>query len=420
MRQVLGLKTLAKVGRIEGQNYPDKLVTAKQPRSPAAAAYRVLRTNLQFSAVDHPVCTLMVTSPGPKEGKSLVAANLAVAVAQSGKRVILVDADLWRPTQHQIFERDNADGLTTVLLQSDANPTVVLQPGPVENMSLLLSGPLPPNPSDLLVSRRMGDLIEALRRQTDVVIFDSPPVMVDADAAILAARVDSVLLVVDAGSTRRPHAQRCKEALAAVGARLSGVVLNRSTARESRYYYAEDGQRQRQRPAREPLARQFDSASERKSWQPTVSVTLTDSAPPQVFPSATPRPNETLKRTESLALRKRPKRPFSGPPASQPASTKRDVRARTVSTRRAKPAPMPQNKAVLRLAIIGAVSMLVLVAALASSLAGRPIRQVGGIATLPATMAQMQATQVTAEVARCRPFNTNVTCDRNKHCFRSI
>jgi len=321
-------------------------------------------------------------------------------VAQSGKRVILVDADLWRPTLHQIFERDNAIGLTTVLLQSDPNPTVVLQPGPAENISLLLSGPLPPNPSDLLVSRRMGDLIEALRRQTDVVIFDSPPVMVDADAAILAARMDSVLLVVDAVSTRRPHAQRCKEALAAVGARLSGVVLNRSTARESRYdYYAKDSQRQKRHPAREPLARQFDSASERKAWQPTVSVTLTDSAPPQVFPSVMPRPNEPLKRTESLAAQEAAQEAILRA-ARQPASAyEKPVRARTVGTQRVKPAPMFQNMDMLRLAIIGAVSMLVLVAALASSLVGRPTRQVGEIVTLPATIAQMQAAQVTAQVA---------------------
>jgi len=231
------------------------------------------------------------------------------------------------------------------------------------------------------------------------VIFDSPSVMVDADAAILAARMDSVLLVVDAVITRRPHAQRCKEALAAVGARLSGVVLNRSTARESRYYYAEDSQRQRRRPAREPLARQFDSASERKAWQPTVSVTLTDSAPPQVFPSAMPRPNETLKRTEGLAAQEAAQEAILRA-ARQPASAyEKSVRARTAGMQRVKPAPMPQNKAVLRLAIIGAVSMLVLVAALASSLVGRPTRQVGDIVTLPATMAQMQAAQVTAQVA---------------------
>jgi capsular exopolysaccharide synthesis family protein len=250
VRQVLGLTVLARIARIEGEDYPAKLVTARQPRSPVAAAYRVLRTNLQFSAVDRPLCTLMVTSPGPKEGKSLVSANLAVTMAQSGKRVILVDADLWRPCQHHIFEMDNTEGLTSVLLSSDANPNSALQPGPVENLSILFSGPMPPNPSDLLGSRRMGDLIETLRRQTDVVIFDSPPVMADADATILAARVDGVLLVIDSGSTRRGPAQRGKEALEAVGARLTGVVLNRLTGGERSYdyyYAAEDGQRRKRR-----------------------------------------------------------------------------------------------------------------------------------------------------------------------------
>jgi len=250
VRQVLGLTVLARIARMEGNGYPDKLVTAKQPRSPVAAAYRVLRTNLQFIAVDRPLCTLMVTSPSPKEGKSLASANLAVAMAQSGKRVILVDADLWRPCQHHIFEMDNTEGLTSALLSDDASLTPVLQQGPVENLGILLSGPVPPNPSDLLGSRRMGDLIEALRRQTDVVIFDSPPVMADADATILAARVDGILLVVDSGSTRRGPAQRSKEALEAVGARLTGVVLNRLSGDERSYYYyysEEDGQRRKRR-----------------------------------------------------------------------------------------------------------------------------------------------------------------------------
>ena len=250
VRQVLGLTVLARIARMEGEDYPDKLVTARQPRSPVAAAYRVLRTNLQFSAVDRPLCTLMVTSSSPQEGKSLVSANLAVAMAQSGKRVILVDADLWRPCQHHIFEMDNTEGLTSVLLSSDANPSSALQPGPVENLSILFSGPMPPNPSDLLGSRRMGDLIETLRQQTDVVIFDSPPVMADADATILAARVDGVLLVIDSGNTRRGPALRGKESLEAVGARLTGVVLNRLTGGERSYdyyYSAEDGQRRKRR-----------------------------------------------------------------------------------------------------------------------------------------------------------------------------
>jgi succinoglycan biosynthesis transport protein ExoP len=259
VRHELGLTVLARIARIEGQDYAEKLVTARQPRSPVAAAYRVLRTNLQFSTVDRPLRTLMVTSPNPKEGKSLISANLAVVVAQSGKRVILVDADLWRPCQQHIFEMDNTEGLTSALLSDDASVASVLRPGPVENLSILLSGPMPPNPSDLLGSRRMGDLIEALQRQTDIVIFDSPPVMADADATILAARVDGVLLIVDSGSTRRGPTQHSKETLEAVGARLMGVVLNRLSGGErSDYYYysAEDGRRRKRRSVN-PLAHLF-------------------------------------------------------------------------------------------------------------------------------------------------------------------
>jgi succinoglycan biosynthesis transport protein ExoP len=405
--RVLGLATLAKVGWIDGQGYPDKLVTAKQPRSPVAAAYRSLRTNLHFGAVDHPVSTLMVTSPGPKEGKSLVAANLAVAVAQSGKRVILVDADLWRPTLHHIFERNNASGLTTVLLQSDANSSVTLQPGSVENLSLLLSGSLPPNPTDLLGSQRMGNLIEALKQQTDLVIFDSPPVMVDADAVILARRVDSVLLVVDAASTRQPNARRCKEALTAVGAYIAGVILNRSTARESRYYYyAQDERRKGQLSAREPLARQTGLAVEGKAWQPTVSVTFTDSPSPKVLPSVKPRPSEVFKRTEEVAAQKTAQEAIFRA-ARKPAGVyqRRDVRAGTVGTQR-KSAPMSQNKAWLRWAIIGAVSVLVLIAALASSLTGRSVQQVGDQATAPATATQVRVVQATTKAVVTAPLES--------------
>jgi len=223
---------------------------------------------------------------------------------------------------------------------------------------------------------------------------------------ILARLVDSVLLVVDAGSTRRANAQRCKEALTAVGARISGVMLNRSTERETRYYYARDDRRQRQLSAREPLARQTDSAIERRSWQPTVSVTFTDNPPAKVFPSVTPGLSETLKGTEDLAQKAAQEAVSRA--ARKPASVHegKDVRARTASTRRVKSAPMLQNKAWLRLAIIGAVSALVLIAALASSLVGRPIRQVSDKATVPATSAQVPAAQATAEMvvtARSEP-----------------
>jgi len=259
VRQTLELTTLGAIARIDGKGYPGQLIVLRHPRSPVAEAYRVLRTNLQFSAIDRPLRTLMVTSASPVEGKSVTAANLAAVMAQAGKRVILVDADLRCPVQHRIFELNNNEGLTTALVQGNVDPTELLCACPIGNLSILPSGPLPPNPAELLGSQRMGDLIEALQKRADVVIFDCPPVMAVADAAILAARLDGTLLVVDSGKTRRPIAQRVKGTLESVGARLLGVVLNRLSTRSSGYYYyyySGDGQR-RQRSGRNPLARLF-------------------------------------------------------------------------------------------------------------------------------------------------------------------
>ncbi len=262
VRDVLGLATLGGIARIEGVDYPHKLVAALHPRSPIAEAYRVLRTNLQFSAVDRPMRTLMVTSPNPVEGKSVTAANLAAVMAQSGKRVILVDADMRRPVQHHVFEVGNGKGLTTLLLNGEIHTQDMLCPTPVENLLVLPCGPIPPNPSELLGSKRMGELIETLQQEADVVIFDSPPVLAVADATILATRLDGTLLVVDSGGTRRAMANRAKEALAAVGAYLPGVALNRLSSRTGGYYYyyyyyySSDGDRRRKKYSRRnPLAR---------------------------------------------------------------------------------------------------------------------------------------------------------------------
>jgi capsular exopolysaccharide synthesis family protein len=246
VRQRLGLMTLGKLLRLKGAEVSSPLVLADQPRSPAAGAYRVLRTNLEFCSIDHPLNTLMITSAGPREGKSMTAANLAIAMAQAGQSIILVDADLWNPVQHHLFELDPATGLTNVL-RGHASLKEVLQTVPIERLYVLPAGPLPPNPADLLGSRRMEYLIEALREQADVIIFDTPPTMVDADAAILAAQVDGVVIVVDAGATRRLAACHSKEALEAVGANLVGVALNRvpESGRRSSYYYTANQQPKR-------------------------------------------------------------------------------------------------------------------------------------------------------------------------------
>jgi len=257
--QALGLKTLGNIARIEGEDYPSKLVVVKYPRSPVAEAYRMLRTNLRFDDGERPLRTLMVTSAGPQEGKSITVANLAVVLAQSGKRVVLVDADLRRPSQHHIFDLDNRVGLSTILEGRDVSLADMLQATSVIGLSILPSGPLPDSPAELLGSRRMIDLVELLSEYADVVVFDSPPVMAVADATILAGRMDGTLLVVDSGSTRRGPVQRTKEALTAVGARLLGIAMNRFSSLEGgyyQYYYSsDDGQRRHHSTS--PIARLF-------------------------------------------------------------------------------------------------------------------------------------------------------------------
>ncbi len=213
-----------------------KLVTLSDPRSPVAEAYRSLRTNLEFSSLDEPLRTMVVTSPAPEAGKSTTLANLAVTIAQAGKDVILVDCDLRRPSLHDIFGVSNNTGLTSMMLD-DVTSAPPLQETGVAGLKLLTSGPLPPNPAELLGSRRMSEFIEALREQAGMVLFDAPPVVAVTDAAILASQVDGVLLILNAGVTKRDHAQRAKVALDKVNARLVGTVLNNVKLDTSLYGY---------------------------------------------------------------------------------------------------------------------------------------------------------------------------------------
>jgi non-specific protein-tyrosine kinase len=218
------------------ENRRNQLVTLSDPRSPAAEAYRSLRTNLEFSSLDEPLRTMVVTSPAPEAGKSTTLANLAVTMAQAGKQVILVDCDLRRPSLHELFGVPNNSGLTSVILDDAASPLPLRETG-VAGLRLLTSGPLPPNPAELLGSRRMADLIKTLREQADVVLFDAPPVIAVTDAAILASQMDGVLLVLNAGVTKRDHAQRARAALDKVNARIVGTVLNNEKLDTSLYGY---------------------------------------------------------------------------------------------------------------------------------------------------------------------------------------
>jgi succinoglycan biosynthesis transport protein ExoP len=249
------LSTLGGIARIEGHKYPDKLVAVHHPLSPIVEAYRVLRTNLQFSSVDRPVRTLMVTSPAPTEGKSVTLANLAVVMAQSGLKVVVVDTDMRRPVLHKIFDLPNSHGVSDAILHSNPGAVEHLLETGVDNLWLLPSGHIPPNPSELLGSERMAAVVEELKEYADVVLFDAPPTLVVADAVILSSKVDGVLMVNDAGSTRRHAAGKAVEELRRVKANLLGVVLNRLSGRRNGYYYyyhyyydqSEDGERKRRR-----------------------------------------------------------------------------------------------------------------------------------------------------------------------------
>lgn len=251
VERAMKLTTLAGISRIGGDKMSDRLITIKHPRSPISEAYRVLRTNLQFSSLDRPLQTLVVTSPNPVEGKSTTAANLAVVMAQAGKAVVLVDADLRRPVQHRVFGVDNNRGLTEVLLDGDPVLDRNLQETGVENLRLLTTGPLPPNPSELLGSQRMARLVEQLKKEADVIVFDSPPSLAVADASVLATQADGVLMVADAGHTRRKMANEAVERFRQVGANLLGVALNRLKSGRGGYsyyyyhYYYGEGKKQR-------------------------------------------------------------------------------------------------------------------------------------------------------------------------------
>lgn len=236
-----GLSTLGAIANIKAEGPPQTLITRIAPRDPISEAYRVVRTNLSFSAVDKGLRSLLVTSSSPGEGKSTTTANLAIVMAQTGMRVILVDADLRRPVQHKIFEKPNNQGLTTAVLDSETPVSQHIQETAVPYLSLMSSGPIPPNPAELLNSQRMAQVLNELQEIADVVLIDTPPVLTVADASILGALVSGCLLVINTGKTRRDTFIGAAERLERTGATLFGVVLNRlaldKRGYNSYYYY---------------------------------------------------------------------------------------------------------------------------------------------------------------------------------------
>ncbi len=198
------------------------LITLTDPHSAAAEAYQSLRTGIEFSGLEHPLCTLLLTTADSSAEKSIAVANLAVAMAQAGDTIIVVDGDLRRPQQHEIFGVSNQQGLSTWLGGSGPAP---LQKTSVSGLSLLPAGPVPASPVALLSGKRLGDALAELRSQADYVLCDAPPLLAVTDAAIWASQVDGVVLLVNSGATKREHAQRAKALLDKVRAHIVGAVL---------------------------------------------------------------------------------------------------------------------------------------------------------------------------------------------------
>ncbi len=254
------LPTLGTIADIHGQRNEEKLPVAYEPQSPVSEAFRALRTNIQYCTVNKQLRTLLLTSAAPAEGKSIIIANLAIVMAQSGLSVLLVDADLRRPVQHRMFGLPNDQGLSDALLEPEADIasysyaldadalTETLFAGDTDpgtqrrfilgrgQLRVMTSGTVPPNPADLLGSERMRALVEHVAEEADIVLFDTPPTLAVTDAAALATTVDGVLLVTDVGRSKRAALRQAAETLNRVDANLVGVILNRASPGESGYY----------------------------------------------------------------------------------------------------------------------------------------------------------------------------------------
>lgn len=221
------------------------IITHSSPKSPASESYRTLRTNLRFSKPDYPIKTLLITSAAPKEGKSTVSSNLAITIAQAGFKTLLAESDLRRPVLHTIFNIKSKPGLTEFVVGKSRLDEVV-KPTNIENLYVLPSGSLPPNPSELLGSSRMNRTIKKLKDKFQFLVFDSPPILAVTDASVLSSEMDGVLMVIKAGKTDRSAVVRSKELLKNVKANLLGAVLNIIPQKgfystyEYYYYYSED------------------------------------------------------------------------------------------------------------------------------------------------------------------------------------
>jgi capsular exopolysaccharide synthesis family protein len=236
IERVLGVPVIGYIAQLQFKHKSaEQIYVAQQPRSPVSEAFRSLRTNLEYAGVDQPIKTIIVTSPSPAEGKTTIASNLAVIIAQSGKKVVLLDADLRRPCVHRVTGVPNRLGLSD-LFRGNTNLSAAGRALPgLPNLAIIPSGSLPPNPVELLGSEKMGRILNSILETADVVVIDTPPSMV-TDAQVLAKKADAVLLVVRPGHTHTDAAAATIEMFNRANSRIVGVVLNR-IPRNRAYYY---------------------------------------------------------------------------------------------------------------------------------------------------------------------------------------
>jgi len=242
---VIDPKDADKAAKLNGSAHPmekearkleSRLITHFDPKSPISEAYRMLRTNLQYSNLDQPVKSTLVTSPGPGEGKSTTAVNLAITMAQMGNRTVIVDTDLRRPVLHKIFDVPRIPGVSEVLIGMQVLEDVITESS-IENLSIIGSGELPPNPSELLGSQKFRKFLEDLSKKFDRIVLDSPPVIAVADATILSRHTTDTLLVVSAGNTEMEALKIAKQQISDIGGHLAGTLLNQVNVSKEHGYY---------------------------------------------------------------------------------------------------------------------------------------------------------------------------------------
>jgi len=201
------------------------LIVEKEPKSIASEAYRTLRTNIQYSSFDADIKTILITSSGPAEGKSTTAGNLAISMAQADKKVLVIDCDLRKPTVHKKFSVSNEKGLSNYLIGETTLGEALIKYS--DNISLFTSGTIPPNPAEMLSSKKMKEFLQEMKNEFDIIVIDSPPVLAVTDAQVLSTIVDGVILVAASGETEKEGIVKAKELLLKVKATILGVILTK-------------------------------------------------------------------------------------------------------------------------------------------------------------------------------------------------